>query len=569
MTQDRPDPSLNTADLRLLIVEDSLDDADLLLLELRREGFSIVQNARVETPEGMRRELEEGEWDLIISDHKMPSFSAFQALEILKEQRVDIPFIIVSGAIGENRAVEAMRAGAHDYILKGNLARLVPAINRELREADQRRRRRRAEQAGIRFNERLGILHDIDRAILAAHSTEEIATSALERLGPLLGSSQSLLLLTDRMVATRATVLAEMEWTSEEPISLFRDLQLDISSIFADLHQGRAFWSGDSAESMEEVLRQLPRTVINAEVLLTPIVHESRLLGLLVNVESADRSFSEEQFEVAGDVANQLGVALQQAFLVEQIGQHAEELETRVSERTQELQDANEELEAFTYSVSHDLRAPLRSIRLHTAALREKFGHIVEESGGAELDQIVDGTNRMERLIRDLLTYSQLRHQTLRLWPVSLSGTVSALVDRIQPELAAIGGTLAVEDALPRITGDQEIVSTILDAILDNALRYRAPDRPLQIDITAESRSGSTRLLVRDNGTGIAPEMHERAFKIFEKGESDEQRSGNGIGLAIVRKGIERMGGTCGIRSDGKSGSTVWLEWPQKPMRYP
>ena len=266
MTLDQTDHPPSSSELRLLIVEDSVDDADLLLLELKREGFSVTQETRVETGEGMKRALEEKEWDLIIADHKMPSFSAFQALDILKEHRVDIPFIILSGAIGENTAVEAMRAGAHDYILKGNLARLVPAINRELREADQRNRRRRAEQAGIRFNERLGILHDIDRAILAAHSTGEIATSALERLGPLLGSSQSLLLLTDRMVATRAAVHAEMAWDSGKSKIVERDLQLDISTLFAELHQGKAFWSGDSAERMEEVVQQLPRIDTEAYV---------------------------------------------------------------------------------------------------------------------------------------------------------------------------------------------------------------------------------------------------------------------------------------------------------------
>ena len=136
--------------LRVLMVEDSEDDALLLHRELRRSGYEPVLK-RVETSESMRKELEQREWDVVISDYVMPTFSGLEALTVLKESGFDVPFIIVSGKIGEDIAVDAMRAGAHDYILKGNLARLVPAIERELREAKTRRARKRAEEERIRL----------------------------------------------------------------------------------------------------------------------------------------------------------------------------------------------------------------------------------------------------------------------------------------------------------------------------------------------------------------------------------------------------------------------------------
>lgn len=165
-----------TKPLRALIVEDSHDDTQLLLRELRSGGYDPVY-ARVDTPERMSSELAVHQWDIVFSDFSMPRFNAFDALALLRGTGLDLPFIIVSGTIGEDRAVIAMKAGAHDYILKGNLKRLMPAVERELREARVRQEHRQAEKIirrlayidpvtglpnRVRFNELLRIV--IERA---------------------------------------------------------------------------------------------------------------------------------------------------------------------------------------------------------------------------------------------------------------------------------------------------------------------------------------------------------------------------------------------------------------------
>lgn len=131
--------------LRALIVEDSEDDTLLLVKQLRDGGF-VPEYTRVETSETMRQCLEQGAWDIVFTDFTMPHFDALKALDLLRASGLDLPFIIVSGTIGEDRAVQAMKAGAHDYILKGNLKRLVPAVERELREAQVRLERRQAQE---------------------------------------------------------------------------------------------------------------------------------------------------------------------------------------------------------------------------------------------------------------------------------------------------------------------------------------------------------------------------------------------------------------------------------------
>src|SRR5512142_2649731 len=131
--------------LRILIIEDSRDDAELILREVQRGGDE-VESERVETAEAMQAALARQKWDLIICDFSLPRFSAPKALDLLKRSGYDIPFIIVSGTIGEESAVNALKAGAHDFIIKGNFARLLPAIERELKEAEVRRERRERER---------------------------------------------------------------------------------------------------------------------------------------------------------------------------------------------------------------------------------------------------------------------------------------------------------------------------------------------------------------------------------------------------------------------------------------
>ncbi len=154
--------------LRVLIIEDSEDSVLLLLRELRKGGYEPVYQ-QVQTEETMRTTLQEEAWDLILSDHEMPFFSAPAALAVFQESGMDIPFIIVSGAIGEELAVAAMKAGANDFIMKKNIARLIPAVQRELRDAENRRKRRKAE---VESKERYREIQILSGRILHAYEEE-------------------------------------------------------------------------------------------------------------------------------------------------------------------------------------------------------------------------------------------------------------------------------------------------------------------------------------------------------------------------------------------------------------
>jgi len=130
--------------IRVLLIEDSQDDAELVLRELRRGGY-VVSSDRVDTPAAMIEAVDHQVWDLIVCDYSMPQFSGMDALKVLRSRGVEAPFLFVSGTIGEDTAVNALKEGAQDYVMKGNLKRLLPAVERELRDAQRRRERHRME----------------------------------------------------------------------------------------------------------------------------------------------------------------------------------------------------------------------------------------------------------------------------------------------------------------------------------------------------------------------------------------------------------------------------------------
>jgi PAS domain S-box-containing protein len=239
-------------------------------------------------------------------------------------------------------------------------------------------------------------------------------------------------------------------------------------------------------------------------------------------------------------------------------------LERRVAERTAQLLSANKELESFSYSVSHDLRAPLRAISGFAEIIARRHRAALNDEGQRYFDNIVLASKRMSHLIDDLLTYSRIGRSALRFEVVDLGQLLAALSKDLTARLGEIGGSLEIPDDLPSILGDKTLLTQIFTNLLDNALTYRKADTPLEIRLTWRADGDMITIGVCDNGIGIAAEYQEKIFNMFQRLHSEDAYPGTGIGLATVRKSAELLGGSVWVESDGHSGSQFYVRLPKE-----
>ncbi len=233
------------------------------------------------------------------------------------------------------------------------------------------------------------------------------------------------------------------------------------------------------------------------------------------------------------------------------------ELERKVQERTARLQDTIAELEHFSYSITHDMRAPLRAMSGFARCVLEECAGCHRPEVQDFLKRIVNSAGRMDRLIVDALNYSKVVREELPLEPVAVEALIRGMLDSypmFQPPQAEV----AIDGELPPVWGNLASLTQCVSNLLGNAVKFVAPGQAPRVTIWAEAREGRVRLWFADNGIGIPPEVQPRIFDMFQRGHAGYE--GTGIGLAIVRKAVERMGGQVGVESEEGRGSRFWLE---------
>jgi PAS domain S-box-containing protein len=238
----------------------------------------------------------------------------------------------------------------------------------------------------------------------------------------------------------------------------------------------------------------------------------------------------------------------------------AETLEKMVSERTASLSETNKQLEAFTYTVSHDLRAPLRAQQGFANALLEEFGDVLGEAGRDYAERIHQAATRLQELVDDLLAYSRVSRAELPLVDVDLRKEVRLVHEDMTFEIQKAKAKVHVDEFFFSVRAHEVTLRTAITNLLANALKFTRPGVPPEIRVSAEERDKWIRLWVEDNGIGIAPEHQQQIFGVFHRLHKMGEYPGTGVGLAIVRKGVERLGGRVGVESEPGKGSRFWIE---------
>lgn len=240
-----------------------------------------------------------------------------------------------------------------------------------------------------------------------------------------------------------------------------------------------------------------------------------------------------------------------------------EELEDKVRQRTAQLEAVNRELEAFSYSVSHDLKAPLRGIDGYSRLLEEDYRDRLDAEGLRFLQNIRQGTAQMHQLIEDLLNYSRLERRSLQKASLDLSAIVQGVIVERRPEIEQSGVVMRLEVPSFTVSADREGLVIVLRNLLENAIKFSRGAQPPTIEVGASVAVDSAILWVRDNGIGFDMKFHDRIFDMFQRLQRAEDYPGTGIGLALVRKAMQRMGGRVWAESVPGAGATFYLELPR------
>jgi len=298
-------------------------------------------------------------------------------------------------------------------------------------------------------------------------------------------------------------------------------------------------------------------------------------LGLIMLSDKAEGDFSESDEAVVVQLAQMASVAIENSQLYaaaeyeiqerkkaeSEVRQLNSRLEARVRERTSELEETVKNLDSFAYSVAHDFRAPLRAVSGFSDVLLEDYaGKPLDSEAQDYLRRMAASAQKMDTLIMDLLTYSRLTRSQVHLEPLNTDSLVVGVLEQHRDVLRERKANIRVEENLPPVLGNYEMLNHALSNLVTNTITFVAPGVQPRVRIWAETRGERVRLWVEDNGIGIPPEYHERVFGIFQRLNPSDVFPGTGIGLSIARAAVSRMGGQVGVESHVGQGSRFWIE---------
>lgn len=299
-----------------------------------------------------------------------------------------------------------------------------------------------------------------------------------------------------------------------------------------------------------------------AELLALPLIETGEALGAIV-LEGPPAGLSGENLDVLSALTSQLAVGVRRTLFERRLKAYAAELETRVRERTAELTEKSREMESFLYSVSHDLKAPLISIQGYAETLDEEYGSLLKGDGAMYVERIRKNASLMESLILDLLELSRIGRVSEDLELVDMNDLFQEVSARVGDRFRQAGGELRIAPGLPPVRGERKRLAQLFNNLVDNAYKYRHPERPPVVEISADRAEIEVIYHVKDNGRGIPAAAHDKLFEIFQRVHTPgmDDPGGTGMGLAIVKRIVETYRGIITLDSREGEGTTFHISF--------
>lgn len=537
---------MSAAPARLLVVD---DEPPLMRALCDALGYAGYMTQGFTSGREAMAALRDQSFDLLLTDLTMPEIDGIALLRACREIDRDLACIVMTGQGTIATAVDALKAGALDYVLKPfKINDIIPVLTRALAT-------RSVQLENIQLRESVTI-YELSRAITQGLVHREVVDRAVAAAGRHSDVGAVYLLVPSE--DGRTLRIAGKTGPQAQPLEHAALALDDPAKRWVDV--ARHELEAPDGQSDPRVLSAHPFDT-RIEVAL-PIVASGKFFGVLgFSSSRSHRRISPGQLKALDVLARTAATAFETAALVTQLRRVNEELELRVRERTRDLEIANKDLESFSYSVSHDLREPLRAIEGFCEAFRSEFAASVPEPGLKVLQRIWDGATRMTRLINDLLHFSRFSREPLRRVRVPLRELVVQTAARLQESLGEHQLTVQVGE-LPDCHGDPALLEQVLINLLSNAIKFSVGREPARVEVDALRQGTDLVYCVRDNGVGFDMRHADRLFGVFQRLHPQEAFEGTGIGLSIVHRIVTRHGGRVWADSRPNEGASFYFSLP-------
>jgi len=531
--------------IRVLIIEDNEDDTILEIDELISGGYNIDYK-QVQTRDELIDALENNNWDCIISDFSMPQFSGLEALAIVKKTNIDIPFILVSGAMGEETAVSAMKAGAHDYIMKNNLKRLIPAFERELREVEVRKQNKVSEET-IR-NERMLLRTLIDNLpdliYVKDNSCRRIISNKADVSFHGFNSETDILWKNDQEISGEKTGKTALD----DDLSILKTGEPVINSEEISFNsKGEKRWLLCSKIPIRNSSNQITGLVGMEHDITNRKLAEIALLDSEQNLKKQNQEYQSlnEEYQAVNEE-------------LEETVHHIQKINTELVVSKNKAEEADKLKSSFLANMSHEIRTPLNAI-LGFSGLLKNPG-LSKEKTKSFVDIIDSSGQQLLAIINDILDISRIEagQISISMGPVNISEILHELFRQFERQADQKNVRLKLKNDIwekhLEVATDEIRLRQILTNLLSNSIKFTHEGT---IELGIQMRGNYLEFYVSDTGIGVSAEDKAFIFEPFRQVENNNSHmyGGNGLGLSISKALVEKLGGTISLSTELGKGS--------------